>query len=132
MRARTALLVAPALLAAGCDGGGETADRTVRSITIENPHHQQLEALSPEMRRLGLMRAIRDSGKRCKRVEAAQFQEHYRGLAMWVALCADERAWGVFIAPTGDIQVRACEEAAQLDLPQCRLPDPETRTADVS
>lgn len=122
MAARAAAIVLPSLaFLAGCDGGEESTP--VREIRIENPHHEQLAALSEPMQRLGLMRAIRDSGKRCKRVEAAAYQEEYRGLAMWVALCSDDRAWAVFIAPTGDLQVRACEETEQLGLAQCRIPE---------
>lgn len=118
-RAAAALLGAALTSLAACDGGGE---REVREIKIENPHHEQLQALSEPMQKLGLMRAIRDSGKQCKRVESAAYQEDHQGLAMWVARCADERLWAIFIAPSGDIQVRNCDEAAQLGLPQCRPP----------
>ena len=92
-----------------------------RSIKIENPHHDQLSALSQDMQHLGLMRAIRDNGNRCKRVDAASYQEDYRGMAMWVARCSEGRDWAVFISPNGDIQVRACTETQQLELPECRL-----------
>ena len=66
------------------------------------------------------MRAIRDNGKRCQRVEATAYQEEYRNLALWVALCNDGRHWALFIAPNGDTQVRDCADARELDLPQCR------------
>ena len=112
-----AALVA-ALAASGCDDGAPAEN--VTRIKVANPHHDQLRALSEPMRRLALFRAVRDSGKRCKRVEAGRYQEDHRGLAMWVALCDDGRQWAVFIAPNADIQVRACTEAAALDLPQCR------------
>lgn len=107
-----------ALTLSGCERGEPTPDR--KHIKVENPHHDQLAALSEPMQRLGIMRAIRDSGRRCTRVEAAAHQQEYRGMEMWVALCDDGRHWSVFIAPNGDIQTRNCDEHAQLDLPQCR------------
>ena len=59
-------------------------------------------------------------GKRCQRVEATRYQEDYRQMALWVALCNDGRHWALFIAPNGDTQVRQCTEMRQLGLPQCR------------
>jgi hypothetical protein len=87
---------------------------------MANPGSDRLKALSPLNQRIGLMRAIRDSGKRCHRVDALGYQEQFRDLAMWVALCDDGRHWAIFIAPNEDIQVRDCSQNAQLDLPQCR------------
>lgn len=106
------------LAAAGCDPATPPEPRP--PIKITNPHHDQLTALSPEMQRLGLMRAIRDNGRRCKRVEAVRYQEDYEQMALWVALCEDGRHWAIFIAPNGDTQVRGCTEMRQLGLPQCR------------
>lgn len=105
-------------LVAGC---GESAPREPRPATkIANPYHDQLSALSPENQRLGLMRAIRDNGRRCRRVDAARYQQDYRQMALWVALCVDGRHWAIFVAPNGDTQVRPCTEMDQLRLPQCR------------
>ena len=123
MRYAAALAAASALALAAC---GETGapDEEGPATKIANPHHDQLLALPDELQRLGVMRAIRDNGKRCQRVERTAYQEDYRNLAMWVALCSDGRYWALFIAPTGDTQVRQCEEARQLRLPQCQ-PLPE-------
>lgn len=108
-----------ALLLAAC--GSEEAQEQNRAPTrIVNPYHDQLLTLSPQMQRLTLMRAVRDNGKRCARVEAGAYQEDYRNMALWVALCEDGRHWGVFVAPNGDTQVRLCTEMRQLGLPQCR------------
>lgn len=108
-----------ALILAGCDGGGEAAQNRAPT-RIVNPYHDQLKALAPQMQRLTLMRAIRDNGKRCGRVEAGAFQEDYRNLALWVAQCEDGRHWSVFIAPNGDTQVRDCSQMDELGLPVCR------------
>ena len=113
----TALTVAM-LIVAGCEEG--RPPENVKHIRIANPQHEALLKLSPPYQRLGLMRAIRDNGKRCRRVQGAAYQEFYRELEMWVALCDDGRYWGIFIAPNGDAQVRDCQQMRQLGLPQCR------------
>ena len=113
--------VAAALLAlamAACDESPPA--EPAPPIKIANPSHDQLSALSPDMQRLGIMRAIRDNGNRCRRVDAARYQEDYRQMALWVALCEDGRHWALFIAPNGDTQVRPCADMHQLRLPQCR------------
>jgi hypothetical protein len=114
-------LLAVALLvvaAAGCGDERQAEERP--AIKMANRHHDQLLALPEQLRRLGVMRAIRDNGKRCQRVEAAAYQQDYRNMVMWVALCTDGRHWALFIAPNGDTQVRDCAQSRQLDLPQCR------------
>lgn len=108
-----------ALAACGDSGGGEP--RNVTRIAVENEHHDGLLALSEPMRNLALMRAVRDSGMRCQRVERGAFQQQHEALPMWVAQCEDQREWAIFIAPNGDIQVRNCADAGQLGLPECRL-----------
>ena len=116
------------LAVAGC--GGEATQNTTK-IHVANPDSDRLKALSPEMQRLGLMRAIRQTGHRCHRVVAGAYQEYYRDMEMWVALCDDGKHWSIFIAGNSDVQVRDCTQHAQLQLPQCRPvaplpPDPVT------
>jgi hypothetical protein len=106
-----------ALFLAGC--GEMTPSKNAPKIIIANPHSDRLKTLSPLYQRITLRRAIGDSGKRCRRVDALGYQQQYRGLAMWVALCDDGRHWAVFIAPNADIQVRLCTQNAQLNLPPC-------------
>jgi hypothetical protein len=125
--AAPAVVLAAALLVAGCGEGGGGEPRNVTRIAVENEHHDGLLALSEPMRNLALMRAVRDSGINCRRVDRGAYQEPYRGMAMWVARCEDGRDWAVFIAPSGDIQVRSCAEAGQLGLPECRLDEAYAR-----
>lgn len=103
---------------AACESGEAPVNRT--QIKVANPGHEGLLKLSGLNQRLALMRAIRDNGRRCRRVDGARYQEDYRGMVMWVALCSDQRHWAIFIAPNGDTQVRECGDMAQLRLPQCR------------
>lgn len=118
MRAAVIAAIGLCLTLPGCEDGRPAENR--QRIKVANPHSDQLKALSPPMQRLGLMRAIRDNGRRCTRVEAAAYQQEYSGMEMWVALCDDGRHWSIFIAPNADIQVRDCAQNRQLDLPQCR------------
>ncbi len=111
------LLAALPLLIAACDQG--EAPQNVTSITVANPHSDGLKALSPDLRHLGLMRAIRDNGRRCKKVVNGNYQQQHTGMAMWAAMCDDGRHWAIFIAPNGDVQVRPCEDMDTLGLPQC-------------
>ena len=118
---RRFVLTAGAAALAALAGCGEAPSNEQRPATkITNRYHDELMALPPQLQRIGVMRAIRDNGRRCKRVEAAGYQQDYMQMAMWVALCEDGRYWGVFIAPNGDTQVRECAHARQLELPQCR------------
>ena len=116
---RAGLLAAAALaiLVAGCEQGRPPEE--VKQIAVENPYHDRLNTLSDQYRRLAIMDAIRRNGRRCQRVEVTRFQEDYRGMKMWVALCNDGRHWATFIAPNGDTQVRSCDDSARLRLPQC-------------
>jgi hypothetical protein len=137
MTRRIFLASAAAALAAGlagCGSGGGGAPRdndqaeAREQIGIRNKAHEDLLALPDELRRIGLVRAIRDTGNRCRRrVEPNPVhQGEYRGMALWTARCDDNRQWAVFIAPSGDVQVRDCEQMGRLGLPACReLPPAE-------
>ena len=110
-RLATAAVGLTLLLAAGCEEGRPPENR--KQIRVANPHHDALLKLSPPYQRLGVMRAIRDNGRRCRRVEGAAHQQEHEGLEMWVALCDDGRYWGIFIGPNGDTQVRDCQQMRQ-------------------
>ena len=116
--ALVASAIASSIVVAACESGEQPENRT--QIKVANPGHEGLLKLSSLNQRLALMRAIRDNGRRCQRVDGARYQEDYRGMVMWVALCDDQRHWAIFIAPNGDTQVRECGDMAQLRLPQCR------------
>lgn len=129
MRAGGAALVA-ALLLAGCGGErAEPANEGEPRIRIANEHHDGLMKLPPNLQRLAMMRAVRDSGNRCQRVDNAGYQEEYRNMRLWVAVCGSDagepKSYAVYIAANGDVQVRDCAQAGQLELPRCEgLPPP--------
>ncbi|HYG48978.1 MAG TPA: hypothetical protein VD846_13690 [Allosphingosinicella sp.] len=107
-----------ASLVAGCDDGAP--QRNVTKVVVANPMSDQLKALSEPTRNLGLYRAIRDNGRRCKRVDQGAYQQQYMTMAMWTARCSDTGDYAIYIAPNGDVQVSACRDAVELGLPECK------------
>ena len=117
-----------ALALAGC---GDTAPPNAHApaIKIANPGSDRLKALSPLNQRIGLMRAIRDNGKRCRRRRRGAYQQQHGDLAMWVALCARRRPLGGVHRAERRRPGPRLRETAQLGLPACRPvpPLPPTR-----
>jgi hypothetical protein len=107
-------------LALGACGGDAPEQSNTTTMRAANPTSDGLKTLSPVYRFLGLRRAIVESGQRCKKVDNGAYQEEYKSMAMWVAHCTDSGDWLVFIAPTGDVQVRQCRHAPTLGLPTCK------------
>lgn len=114
-----ATIAACGLLLAGCEDGAP--ERNVTKVVAANPMSDQLKALSEPTRNLGLYRAIRDNGRRCKRVDQGGYQQQYKTMAMWTARCSDTGDYALYIAPNGDVQVSACRDARELGLPECRM-----------
>lgn len=113
-------LAALALL--GACGSPDTAPVENRvKTTIRNEYHERMLALSELQRGAALRNAIRSSKERCDRVEASAFQADHENLKMWTAKCQSS-TYAVFLAPTGDVQVRPCDQAAALKLPACVEP----------
>ena len=126
MRARTSLAAVGFFLAACEDGAPE---RNVTRVVAANPHSDQLKALSEPTRHLGLYRALRDIGQRCKRVDRGAYQQQHKTMAMWTAHCTDSGDWALYIAPNGDVQASPCADAKQLGLPECRGGDAKPEPA---
>lgn len=129
------LTAAAALMVAGlsaCDGGGSRESlgnsAGVTKIKIRNQPQERLIALPDNLRRIALVRAIRETGNRCpRRVEPNPVhQGEYRGMALWTARCDNNSQYAIFIAANEDVQVRRCEDMSRLGLPPCReLPPAE-------
>jgi hypothetical protein len=117
MKALISMALLPLALAA-C--GDLTPGREGNGIRIANPDSDRLKAARPLEQRLALMRAIRQTGNRCHRVVTGAYQEYYRGMEMWVALCEEGTHWAIFIAGNSDVQVRDCAQSQRLTLPLCR------------
>lgn len=128
-----ALFLGSLLALAACADGrdvelpkNEAAAENRQHISMRNEHHEQLLQLPPESQRIAMMRAVRRTGNRCQRVDNAGYQQEYLNMRMWVAQCGvEQKTFAVYIAPNGDVQVRDCAQAGQLELPRCEgLPPP--------
>lgn len=127
--AKGAAVAAAVLALAACEDGAPEPGGT-RQIRAANPTSEGLKGLSPLYRYLGLRRAIVENGQRCKRVDRGAYQQDYKSMAMWAAHCTDSGDWAVFIAPSGDVQVRRCGNLASLGLPLCK-PLPQAADGDA-
>ncbi len=110
--------LAMAIPLAGCDGGG--AETKTKSVAATSPYVEQLKALSPMNRGLALRRAVQDTNQACKRVVTSGYQEQYKNMAVWNLRCTDGE-YALFIAPSGDVQVRSCADVKALGLLECRF-----------
>lgn len=124
MRVMSAIAPVIFLSLMACDGSADQP-AAVKHIGVRNALHEQLTGLSDLNRGLALRRAIQDSRFRCKRVEAEAFQQDYKALKMWTARCSDTGDYAVYLAASGDVQVRTCADTKTLGLPECRLPGGE-------
>jgi hypothetical protein len=118
------------ILLAGCEDGAP--ERNMTQVVAANPYSDQLKALSEPTRFLGLYRALRDNGQRCKRVDRGEYQQQYKTMAMWTAHCTDTGDYALYIAPNGDVQVSACKDARELGLPECRPAAPPAQEGEAS
>lgn len=115
------LLLAPLL--AACDRGA--ADPTPpKPIEVRSAAQDQLRQLDDLNRAIALKRAVRDSGSSCLRVTSAGFVGRYKNLDYWTATCEDEfdrtRDWALFVGADDSVQVRLCEDVAEVGLPACK------------
>jgi hypothetical protein len=117
-------------LLAGCEDGAP--EPNVTKVVVANPMSDQLKTLSEPTRNLGLYRAIRDNGRRCKRVDQGAYQQQYKTMAMWTARCSDTGDYSVYIAPNGDVQVSPCKDARELGLPECKAAAPSAQPGEAS
>ncbi|HEX8239062.1 MAG TPA: hypothetical protein VF574_04905 [Allosphingosinicella sp.] len=118
------------VLLAGCEDG--SPERGVTHVEAANPHSDQLKALSEPTRFLGLYRALRDNGQRCKRVDRGQYQQQYKSMAMWTAHCTDTGEYALYIGANGDVQVSPCKDATELGLPECKAAAPSAQSGEAS
>lgn len=122
MAVRPRLTIVALALLSGCGERADApaADRASAPVTIRNQYHEGMVQLDELQRGAALRAAIRSSRESCDRVEASAFQQDYTNLKMWTARCQNTD-YAVFLAPTGEVQVRKCADVASLKLPACRM-----------
>jgi len=67
---------------------------------VRSAEQNALHKLSPDMLKIGLRRAIYDSGKACQTVADAGYVQEYGNLSMWTASCKSGRSYAIFVGPT--------------------------------
>jgi hypothetical protein len=128
MRLAACTSIALAVLISACGDSGEPQNKT-RSISVRSAEQNALHKLSPDMLKVGLRRALYDSGRKCQTVTEAGYVQEYGNLSMWTASCSGGRSYAIFVGPDGSAQVRDCQELDRLRLPSCRIskaPNPPT------
>ena len=116
MRHQMITVLAGTMLAA-CDNSQPA--KPTKSISVRSAEQNALHKLSPMNLKIGLRRAIYDSGNACATVTDAGYVQEYGNLSMWTASCKSGRQFAVFVGPDGTAQVRDCKTMADLKLPAC-------------
>lgn len=112
-----------ALLISACGDSGDTQQKT-KTIQVRSAEQNALHKLSPDMLKIGLRRALYDSGRTCQTVTDAGYVQEYGNLSMWTASCNSGRSYAIFVGPDGSAQVRDCQEMETLRLPACKIAKP--------
>ena len=112
-----------ALSISACGDSGDTQPKT-KSIQVRSAEQNALHELSPDMLKIGLRRALYDSGRTCQTVTEAGYVQEYGNLSMWTASCKSGRSYAIFVGPDGSAQVRDCAELESLRLPACKIAKP--------
>jgi hypothetical protein len=112
-----------ALSISACGDSGDTQPKT-KSIQVRSAEQNALHELSPDMLKIGLRRALYDSGRTCQTVTEAGYVQEYGNLSMWTASCKSGRSYAIFVGPDGSAQVRDCQEMETLRLPACKIAKP--------
>jgi hypothetical protein len=117
MRHQMITALAVGTMLAACDNSQPA--KPTQSISVRSAEQNALHKLSPMNLKIGLRRAIYDSGNACATVTDAGYVQEYGNLSMWTASCKSGRQFAVFVGPDGTAQVRDCKTMADLKLPAC-------------
>ena len=117
MRHQMITALAVGTMLAACDNSQPA--KPTQSISVRSAEQNALHKLSSMNLKIGLRRAIYDSGNACATVTDAGYVQEYGNLSMWTASCKSGRQFAVFVGPDGTAQVRDCKTMADLKLPAC-------------
>lgn len=115
-----AIAAVAATLLAGCGQQDAPAPKP-KEIIVRSANQKTLFELTDLNRAIALKRAIGDQGLRCKQIVTTGYIARYKNMDVWTATCGDKREWALFIGADDSVQVRGCEDVAQLGLPTCTI-----------
>jgi hypothetical protein len=95
---------AAALLLAACGDDAPEADDRMIEVT-KGAYQAKLEAMPAATRDATLLRAIRDAGRDCQRVEGSRASGKVNDAPTWTATCENGVQWTVVIGRDGIAQV---------------------------
>lgn len=102
MAFRTSIAAPLALLASalsGCDPAAPS--NTAAAAAAPDPMEAKIAALSPELQRTTMFRAIRDGGYTCQEITRFEKKPPVDGKATWVAECEDRGQYVIALQPGG-------------------------------
>ena len=116
------LSLLPLLALAACGSENQQPSNVTKISVGDSAYVKELRALDDTNRTLTLRRAVIDSGNSCNRSRSSSEIGKYENMIVFNLNC-ERSEWAVFVAPTGDVQVRSCTHARQLGLPGCGTED---------
>ncbi|WP_395614368.1 hypothetical protein [Allosphingosinicella sp.] len=111
---RNSLIALLALSAAACSGGQAPSANAANAV---EPVGNQVAALSEGQRDAVFIRAIRDAGLECQRVQGSVRMGEYRGMPVWHARCQGGGEWLIVVANDGTAQILNPAEAQSVRPP---------------
>ena len=112
---RSSIIAMTILSLAACGRGGQTSNATAANTA--EPVGNQVAALSQGQRDAVFIRAIRDAGLDCQRVQGSIRVGNYRGLPVWQARCQGGGQWTIVVDNDGTAQILNASEASAVTPP---------------
>lgn len=110
-------LMVPALVLALAACNGRDGEATANATNAAEPAGNRVAALSGGQRDAVFIRAIRDAGLECQRVQGSVRAGEYRGMPVWRARCQGGAEWIIVIANDGTAQILNPAEANSVTPP---------------
>lgn len=101
-----AMMLMPAILLAGCSGGGTGGNATAPAApATPDPVEVKFRALNPVQQRVALFRAIYDADYTCKKIISIVEKPRNEGKPVWLVTCDDQGEYTITLVPGGTFAV---------------------------
>lgn len=101
-----AMMLMPAILLAGCSGGGTGGNATAPAApATPDPVEVKFRALNPVQQRVALFRAIYDADYTCKKIVSIVEKPRNEGKPVWLVTCDDHGEYTITLVPGGTFAV---------------------------